>query len=396
VLIKSDPYDAFVDHPDVPVPQAPDGPLAGLTFAVKDIFDVAGYPTGCGNPEKRAESRGNTPREHAPAVAALLDAGARFVGKTHTAELAFSLDGRNDHFGTPQNPAAPGRVPGGSSSGSASAVAGSLVDFALGSDTGGSVRGPASLCGIIGLRPTHGRIDIGGTMPLAPSLDTVGWFARSPDTYERVGAVLLGDDKEGPALSRMVVAEDAYALLAGTAEDAVIRPAVALVAEHVEPGGARMIAADGLMAWAEVFRAIQGFEAWQAHGDWITSRKPNLTQAVRGRFEAASQVTPEAYEAAIAKRSRIRESVAEVLGDDGVIVLPSLPTIAPRLDAPESDFENFRGQALQLLCISGLSGFPQISLPAGSVDGAPIGLSLLAPQGRDRALIALARRVLET
>lgn len=396
MLIKSDPYNAFIDYPDAPVVHAPDGPLAGLTFAVKDICDVAGYPTGCGNPERRAESAANPPKEHAPVVAALLAAGTRFVGKTQTAELAFSLDGRNDHFGTPDNPAAPGRVPGGSSSGSAAAVAGGLVDFALGSDTGGSVRGPASFCGVIGLRPTYGRIDIGGTMPLAPSLDTIGWFARSPEVYQRVGAVLLGDDAEGPALSRMTVAEDAYALLSGAAEDAALRPAIAEVAEHVEPAGAQMVAAEGLSAWAQVFRTVQGFEAWQAHGAWIESRAPNLMPAVRGRFEAASHVTADAYKDASAKRLRIREQVAAIVGDDGVIALPSLPTIALRVDADEADFEAFRGQALQMLCISGLSGFPQISLPLGRVDGCPIGLSLIAPPGRDRALIALARAILES
>jgi len=396
VPIKSDPHNAFVDYPDLPVPHAPDGPLSGLTFAVKDIFDVAGYPTGCGNPEKRRESEANPPRHHAPVVAALLDAGARFVGKTHTAELAFSLDGRNDHYGTPENPAAPGRVPGGSSSGSASAVAGGLVDFALGSDTGGSVRGPASLCGMIGLRPTHDRIDIGGTMPLAPSLDTVGWFARSAEVYDRVGAVLLGEDEGGPALSRMVLAEDAFALLGGAAEDAALRPAVARVAARLESAGARSIAADGLAAWARVFRTVQGFEAWQAHGAWIESRKPKLMEAVRGRFEAASHVTADAYREAGVERSRIREEVAGILGGDGVIVLPTLPTIAVRVDADEAEFEAFRAQALQMLCIAGLAGFPQISLPLASVDGCPVGLSLIAPAGRDRALIALARSILDT
>lgn len=395
-MIKSDPYMAFVDYADVAVPHAEDGPLAGLTFAVKDIFDVAGYPTGCGSPEKRAEGEANPPKDHAPAVAALLSAGARFVGKTHTAELAFSLDGRNDHFGTPDNPAAPGRVPGGSSSGSAAAVAGGLVDFALGSDTGGSVRGPASLCGIIGLRPTHGRVDIGGTMPLAPSLDTVGWFARSAEVFERVGEALLGDDAEGPALSRMIVAEDAYALLTGAAEDAALRPAVAEIAEHLQPAGARIIAAEGLSAWAQVFRSVQGFEAWQAHGAWIESRKPKLMAAVRGRFEAASHITAEAYRDAGGRRSKIRDRVVEIVGQDGVIVLPSLPTIALRIDADEADFEAFRTQALQMLCIAGLAGVPQISLPLGVVDGCPIGLSLIAPPDRDRALVALARAILES
>lgn len=394
MLIKADPYNAFVDYPAVPVENAVQGPLSGLTFAVKDIFDVAGYPTGCGNPKKRAESAKNPPTAHAAVVAALLDAGARFVGKTHTAELAFSLDGRNEHFGTPDNPAAPGRVPGGSSSGSAAAVAGGLVDIALGSDTGGSVRGPASLCGLIGLRISHDRVDIAGTMPLAPSLDTVGWFARSPEIYEKVGAVLLGEDMPGPALRRMVVAEDAFALLAGEAEAEALKPAVARVAAHLYPAGSRAIAPAGLAAWAQLFRTTQGFEAWRSHGAWIESRNPGMMAAVRGRFEAASQVLVEDYKAAQAKRETMRSQLGDIVGDDGVIVLPTLPTVALPVDADEVLFEEFRGQALQMLCMSGLSGFPQISLPLATVDGFPLGLSLLGPPGRDRALIELGRAIL--
>jgi amidase len=194
----------------------------------------------------------------------------------------------------------------------------------------------------------------------------------------------------------MVIAEDTYALLAGAAEDAVLRSAVAEVAEYLTPAGGRMISADGLAAWAQVFRTIQGFEAWQAHGAWIERRKPHLMPAVRGRFEAASHVTADAYKEAGISRSRIREQVAEIVRDDGVVVLPTLPTIALPLDADEADFEAFRGQALQMLCISGLSGFPQISLPLGLVDGCPLGLSLIAPPGRDRALIALAGAILST
>jgi amidase len=250
------------------------------------------------------------------------------------------------------------------------------------------------MCGIIGLRPTHGRIGIGGVMPLSPSLDTVGWFARTADVYERVGAVLLGKDEAGPGLGRMVIAEDAYQLLLGDAEDAVMRPATARVADHLQPAGARMIAAEGLSSWAQVFRTIQGYEAWQSHGTWIEQRKPKLMPAVAGRFEAASHISMEDYRAAETKRAAIREQLRAILGDDTVIVLPTLPTIAPRVDADEPVFEAFRAQALQLLCMSGLSGFPQISLPIGIVDGCPIGLSLLGPPGRDRALIELARSVL--
>ena len=263
MLIPSDPVHAFVDYPDVPVPNAAIGPLAGLTFAVKDIFDVAGYVTGCGSPEKRADDP--PAATTAPAVQELLDAGARFAGKTHTAEIAFSLDGRNEHDGTPLNPAAPGRVPGGSSSGSAAAVAAGLVDFALGSDTGGSVRGPASFCGIVGMRPTYGRIDIAGAMPLAATLDTVGWFARSMDVFERVGAVLLGEDVEGPPLTHMSVGLDSLRLMEGDDERAAILRAIAKVTGHFAARDEVTVWPAGIDALQGVYRTLQGRQVWQEH-----------------------------------------------------------------------------------------------------------------------------------
>ncbi|MEO8667482.1 MAG: amidase [Bauldia sp.] len=391
MLIPADPVNAFVDYPDVPVANAATGPLAGLTLAVKDIFDVAGYKTGCGNPTRRAEA-GPAARS-APVVEKLLDAGARFVGKTHTSELAFSLDGRNVHYGTPVNVAAPGRVPGGSSSGSAAAVTAGLVDIAIGSDTGGSVRAPGSFCGLLALRITHGRIDIGGAMPLAPSLDTVGWFARTPEIYERVAAVLLGDDTPGPPLTRMIVADDAWAMLTGDAEDAALRPALRRVADHVRPSGATVISADGLSAWQQIFRTIQGFEAWKAHGAWIASTNPELSGPIRGRFEVASRVTETQYREATARRAQIRARLAAILGADTVLVLPTVPTIAPLLTASDADLEDFRARALSMLCGAGLAGFPQISLPLAEVEDCPLGLSLIAPPGRDRSLIALARAI---
>lgn len=393
MLVPADPVKAFVDYPDTPVANADDGPLSGLTFAVKDIFDVAGYPTGCGNPDKRAES--GPAERNAPVVQTLLDAGARFVGKTHTAELAFSLDGTNTHYGTPINPAAPDRVPGGSSSGSAAAVAAGLVDFALGSDTGGSVRGPASFCGIIGLRPTYGRIAIGGTMPLAESLDTVGWFTRDIDTYDRVGAVLLGDDVEGPALSRMIVADDAFACLLGDEPATALRPVVEQLAALSDGRESVTLAPEGLEAWQAVFRTTQGFEAWRHHGPWIEGSKPRLMDAVRGRFEAGRRVSQSDYEAAAANRASIRERIHGILGDDGFIVLPTFPTIAPPLKSDDAALEAFRSRALSMMCTAGLAGVPQLSLPMAIVDGCPLGLSLIGPPGRDRALIALARRLLD-
>src|SRR5712671_3391861 len=174
------------------LPATKDGPLRDLCFAVKDLIDVAGHPTGCGNPTWLAT--------HPPAsvsavcVEQLLAAGAQCEGKTITDELAFSLLGENHFYGTPLNPSAPDRVPGGSSSGSASAVACGLVDFALGTDTGGSVRVPASNCGIWGWRPSHGLISVAGVMPFSPTLDTVGVFARSAETLQRIARALLAAD----------------------------------------------------------------------------------------------------------------------------------------------------------------------------------------------------------
>jgi amidase len=391
--IPADPVLAFVDYPDVPVPNAASGPLAGLTFAVKDIFDVAGYPTGSGNPVKRAE--GGIAAKNAPVVQKLLDAGARFVGKTHTAELAFSLDGRNDHYGTPTNPAAPGRVPGGSSSGSASAVAAGLSDFALGSDTGGSVRGPASFCGIIGLRPTHGRIDIGGALPLAPEFDTVGWFARDIDTYERVGAVLLGEDDAGPGLGRVLLARDALDLMLGAAESEAIAPAVARAISALGHPSEVTLAPDGLANWQALYRTLQGYAAWQEHGPWITSRKPKLGAQTAVRFKVSSEVTAAENEAAKKRRAEVRERVRGILGEDGILILPTMPGAALPVAGPEEEFERFRARAISMLCVAGLAGLPQVSLPLAGVHGAPLGLSLIGPAGRDRALLAAARKVMK-
>ena len=172
------PLNAFCRHATARLDGAPAGPLAGLRFAAKDLFDIEGHVTGAGNPDWLALHAPAT--RTAPVVRRLVDAGASMVGKTHTDELSRGIFGENAHYGTPVNPKAPGRVPGGSSSGSAAAVSGGLVDFALGTDTGGSVRIPASFCGIYGIRPTHGRLPLDGVVGQARSFDTVGWFARDP------------------------------------------------------------------------------------------------------------------------------------------------------------------------------------------------------------------------
>ncbi|MFQ5924120.1 MAG: amidase family protein, partial [Anaerolineales bacterium] len=218
---------AFCKHAELTLPGAPGGPLAELTFAAKDLFDIAGFVTGAGNPDWLRTHKPATIT--APAVQAVVDAGATLVGKTHMDELAFSINGENAHYGTPVNPRAPGRIPGGSSSGSASVVAGEVVDFALGSDTGGSVRIPASYCGTYGFRPTHGRISLTGVVPLAPSFDTVGWFAGKASVLERVGRVLLVDNSERSMPLRLLLADDAF-----TTADASVRSALQPTVDAVE------------------------------------------------------------------------------------------------------------------------------------------------------------------
>lgn len=391
MLDADDPVHAFVPYPDAPVPSAPDGPLAGLTVAVKDIFDVAGYPTGCGSPTKLALSGIKT--ETAPFARLFLDAGARFVGKTHTVELAYSLNGINGHFGTPINPAAPDRVPGGSSSGSAAATAARLCDIGLGSDTGGSVRGPASYCGLFGLRPTHGRLPLALTMPLADSLDTPGWFCRDAKTFVRVAEAVLGTDPAPlPAAPRLLKAEDCFALahpgprrkleaLAGRI-DRMLAPLA-----PVEAAGGDF---DSLY-WA--FRRIQGTESWVSHGDFVTRWRPALGPGIADRLAYARDLPPEDVAEARAVRAAFRKRFHALLGRDGVIVMPTMPGPAPRLDASEEELEADRAQALRLLCLGGLSGCPQVSIPAGEEDGAPFGLSLIGPPGSDLSLVRLSARV---
>jgi len=392
MLLANDPVNAFVDYPAVEVPSASTGPLAGLTMAIKDLYDVAGYPTGVGHPLKRAESGDKTVT--APAVQVLLDAGARFVGKVHTDEFAYSMNGENFHYGTPINLRAPGRIPGGSSSGSATAVSGGLVDFALGSDTGGSVRAPASYNGLLGIRPTHGRIDISRVAPLAESFDTVGWFARDAETFSRVGEVLLGEDEDTTPLTRFLVGDDIHALLLGELEEAAVRSATPRIAAHLEPAGAVIVAPDGLAAWRMIFRTMQAYEAWEANGEWIESRQPSFGPGVRERFEWASHVTREEYDAAAIRRAQVRARVRGLLGNDTVLAIPTTPGIAPRIGLGGDELESYRNRALSMLCTAGLAGLPQISLPLAEHEGCPLGVSLIAPAGRDRALIDLAAKIM--
>ncbi len=386
-----DPAHAFVPYPDAPVPRAATGPLADLSFAAKDLFDVAGYPTGGGNPIVLAMSGIKT--RTAPTVQKLLDAGARFAGKTVTDELAFSMNGNNAHFGAPVNGAAKDRITGGSSSGSASAVSSALCDFALGTDTGGSVRAPANHCGLYGLRPTHGRVSLEGALDLAPSFDTCGWFARDIGTFARVADVLLGADTAPlPARVRLLRPDDVWALAVPAAADA-LQGAAERVQALFGPTQTTTVALESFDAMYWNFRYLQSREAWLTDGPLIERYAPPLGPGVAERFAWSREVTDAQVAAARTFRTAFRAHLAALLGDDGVLLMPTMPDIAPLRSDSEASLEDYRNRAIRLLCIAGLAGFPQLSMPLAMRDGAPLGISLLGPAGSDRSLIALAERI---
>lgn len=380
-----DPVNAFVN--DLTLEGSGEGPLAGLTLGVKDLYDIEGHVTGCGSPDW-ARTHGPATAT-APAVRILLDAGARMVGKTHTDEIAFSLLGMNDHYGTPTNPAAPGRVPGGSSSGSASAVAAGLVDIALGSDTGGSVRTPASFCGIWGIRPTHGRIPLDHAMPLAPSLDTAGWFARDPELLARVGKV-YGLESDGPKPKRLLVPVDLWASVAPDTVSA-LNPALERVQDRFGVVQLCRLTDLPLREWFLTFRVCQAADVWEAQGAWITAVRPAFGPRVRERFDFAESVAPELVAERRAMRITLVDQLLRMMGDDAVMLLPTSPCAAPRLDARAEELAAFRDAAITVLCPAGLAGLPQISMPLASIEGAPLGLSIVGPRSGEGMLFSMAR-----
>ena len=384
-----DALGAFVPHVDCVVQGAPSGPLHGLTFAAKDLFDVAGYVTGSGNPDWE---RTHAPaRRHAWAVQALLDAGCTLAGKTITDEISLGLLGRNQFYGTPLNPRAPDRVPGGSSSGSASAVAGGLVDLALGTNSGGSVRTPASFCGLYGLRPTHGRVPVEGMETQSPSFDTCGWFAADAETFARAGEVLLQAPVPATRPAGIVVATDAFAL---AAPEVTGGPGT-----RGRAGGERLsrridrpLAGDeGLAAWYENQRTLQLGEFGRTFRPWVERCVPRFSIEVGRSLTLAMQVTEEDLAGPRRFREQARAALDDLLAGERVLCLPTVPILPPRRDEPFSAMVAAVGRIIELTCIAGLTGLPQVNLPLAEHEGVPVGLSLIGWRGSDEVLLGVAR-----
>ena len=378
----------FVPGPRVRIPGAPNGPLAGLTFAAKDLFDVAGHPTGGSNPDWARQNP--VPTRHAWAVQRLLDAGATLIGKTITDEVSLGILGENPFDGTPLNPAAPDRVPGGSSSGSASAVAQGLCDVALGTDTGGSVRVPASFCGLYGIRPTHGQLDLTGMLPQAPSSDTTGWFARDATTFARVSEVMLREPIPAALPTRLIVAVDAFGF-ADAATAAALQPIVQALAALMKDVRDDMLAASGLTAWARAQRTLQPWEAWQTFKPWLERDNPRLQFLVARNLARAAAIPESEREWAALVRSEARARMTWLLPPGTILCMPTTPFPAPLKGQPMSALEPVRARILGLAAHGGLTGVPQVSVPGAKVDGLPVGLSIVGGHGSDAALVAVAR-----
>ncbi|PKI37846.1 hypothetical protein CRG98_041796 [Punica granatum] len=408
-------FGAFVEKFELlPFPQPPPPalkqPLAGLSFAIKDIFDVKGYVAGFGSSgwAETHEAAGKT----AVVVTALLKNGAKCVGKTVMDELAFGMTGENTEYGTPVNPKMPSHIPGGSSSGSAVAVAAELVDFALGTDTTGCVRIPASFCGILGYRPSHGAVSTVGVLPNSPSLDTVGWFARDPSIFCRVGHVLLQLKTIEPRRTRRILfANDLFQLskvpvpkfkyiVTQTVEklSGYQPPKHINFGQHIassvpslkgfrEQSTNHQNGISALKALSSAMLSLQRCEFKTNYEDWVDSVKlrfrPHTTACVQTAISTSTENIKTLYKI----RSEMRAALHDLLKEDGILVIPTIADPPLALNMKKRSFAEFYDRALTLLSISSLSGCCQATIPLGNHDDFPISISFIAFHGADKFLL---------
>jgi amidase len=362
------------------------GALSGKSFVVKENIDVAGYLSRNGDPSWAAT---HAPAAlDSPAVDRLLAAGARLAGKTHMDEMAYSLLGANHYYGTPVNPVAKDRYPGGSSSGSAVAVAAGLVDFALGTDTGGSCRAPAAFCGIFGFRPSHGALSSNGVIPLAPTLDVVGWFARDIEMLMAVVDILLPADIERSSVEAAIYLPEAFADAEPALVEAV-KPALAALTQNFTVRQ-EILGEDFWSAALSHCRNLQAFEVWEAHGGWIRANDPEFGPGVKERFQFAAAVSLDSKREADVFRREARRRIDNLLDASACFVIPATPFAAPRLNADATELEKKRQQMLRLFLLASFFGLPQICIPL-KTSGPPLALSLVGRRWSDKSLLKLAR-----
>ena len=396
---------AFVPGARVTRARRAEGPLSGLTFAAKDVFDIRGHVASAGHP---AWASSHAPAEQdAPVIAELLVAGADLVGVTILDELAYSLSGQNPFYGTPLNPRAPGRLCGGSSCGSAAAVAGCLCDFALGTDTAGSIRVPASFCGLYGLRPTSCSIDTRGVVPLAPRFDTVGFLAREARTFELVAEALLPDaahgsdveagglareqnpDAEKPSVARVLIADDALALCDAGVTELLEDLLGRLLANLRVPMERIKLTEFSFESLRIALQRQQAREVMRTHGAWLDAVNPEFSPQVAQRFAWARELA-DTEQGLAEDEHRLGKRVEELLTPGTLLFMPPTAGIAPRATDSATEFEDFRARTLELTALASLTGVPQPVVPALELEGAPIGLSFIGARGTDRYLCSLS------
>lgn len=421
-MILDNRYGAFIDS-ELTVGRLGNGILDGMTFAVKDVYAIAGHSSSAGNPDWLRSHNPST--EHAAVVRQLLQSGATLRGATHTDELMYSLGGENHHYGTPINPRAAGCIPGGSSSGSAVAVASGSVDFALGTDTGGSIRVPSSYCGVYGFRPTHGAVNMEGVIPLSPQFDTVGWMADRMGVLQKVGEVLLGSGRmtekvmmsidgnlelniengreknEEEELENNIQKKMRTLFIATDCWDLVdpkdVRSVLVNGLNQLKTGADHFfeteIAPEGLKVWMDVFRELQGSEIWTTHCAWIEKVEPFFGPDIAARFSWAASLAGKDHSIAQNKRKEISTQLRKLLGEDNCLVIPTVPGPAPLRGGDLRQLEENRSGAMMLSCIAGLAGLPQVTLPMLSTNGLPLGLSVIAGHGQDLRLLSWVKEV---
>ncbi|MDH6274401.1 MULTISPECIES: amidase family protein [Rhizobium] len=381
-----DRWNAFMPYPDADVGHAAIGPLFGLRLAVKDLFDVAGYPTAAGNATVLAAS-GIKPST-APLVQTLLDAGVCFVGKSNTDELAYSLIGGNIHFGMPINPRDPNLIPGGSSSGSAVAVAAGLADIGLGTDTSGSIRLPAAVNGLIGWRPTHGSLDNGALRPLAPTFDVPGFMTRSLEPMATVMSA-VGVPAANDQPSSILIPEDIFQ----TIDDAVADEMIASLRSADMPiRRTYTIASFSLADLALAFITILQREAWESNQILFERSPEAIAPDIAERLLSGSRLDDEEVREARRIAALFSRQIDRLLCENVIVALPTLAMNPPTRDAEPESFVAFRAACIKLLCLSGLSGCPQLAFPIVNCTG-NVSLSLFGARSADRMLMNVARRL---
>jgi amidase len=375
-----------------------EGILDDLSFAIKDNIDIKNQTTGYGSP-------GWVETHYKPVVNAicleqLLCEGGILKGKTKSDELAYSLIGVNSFYGTPINPKAPDRVPGGSSSGSASAVASGFVDFAIGTDTGGSVRVPASNCGVWGYRPSHGAISVAGVLPLAPSFDTVGILSQDGQILEKVMQVLLAEKVSGnSAVPSVCFIDDLFQI----SDKAILQTTKTVLNKITCNFKNQTLKLSEITAlkinFNELFLQLGlllSTEIWNTFGSWVKTKKPKLSSGVEDSLSNYAESTNRNDIQKILYTKKIfQNNLNKFLCDGNVLCFPTTIDLAPRLEEITPGFlgGDYLPRAMSVNAISSLSCTPQITIPIAEANGVPIGLSFIAGYGQDMMLIDLCNKI---